>query len=146
MKRTPVRFGWEKIAIAELRDLNRHRTGTKLSFLKPNGFSVAEDQTPDPREKKLLLHLAKYPLSVILSMQKQMEKHDHTYIYYALLGHTIRFEHVTTLDKYLYEAELRTSIGAHYRYAYQLRNTLHQLYKLHPELKGVIKEGRGEPE
>jgi hypothetical protein len=65
---------------------------------------------------------------------------------FALLGHTYRFEHTTTLDKFIYEAELRTGVGAHYRYAYHLRNCLNMLYKKHPELRGVIFEGSAEPE
>ena len=79
-------------------------------------------------------------------MHKKIAKNDFTYVYDYLLGHTMPFEHVTTLEKYIYEAELRTGIGAHYRYAAHMKNTLKILYKLHPELKGVIFEGSAEPE
>lgn len=75
-----------------------------------------------------------------------IQKDDARYVYFTLLGHTMQFEHVTTMDKYLYEAELRTGTGSHYRYAQHLRNTLKILYKKHPELKGLILEGTAEPE
>ena len=32
LKSTVVRFGWDAVALAEIRDLNRHRTGTKIAL------------------------------------------------------------------------------------------------------------------
>ncbi|MEI6326989.1 MAG: FAD-dependent thymidylate synthase [Candidatus Roizmanbacteria bacterium] len=141
-----VKFGWKRIAFAELRDLNRHRTGNKLSIFKPNGFHVAIDQSPNSKMTKELEILSKYPNRLIPQMIQKINKGDFTYVYDYLLGHTMPFEHVTTLEKYIYEAELRTGIGAHYRYAGHMKNTLKVLYRLHPELKGVIFEGSAEPE
>lgn len=142
----PVTFGWKRIAFAELRDLNRHRTGNKLSLFKPNGFHTVVDQAPDAKSKKTLTLLSRYAFKLVSQMHKKIYKGDFTYVYDYLLGHTMPFEHVTTLEKYIYEAELRTGIGAHYRYAAHMKNTLKILYKLHPELKGVIFEGSAEPE
>ena len=142
----PITFGWKRIAFAELRDLNRHRTGNKLSLFKPNGFHTVVDQAPDAKSKKTLSLLSKYPFKLVLQMHKKIAKNDFTYVYDYLLGHTMPFEHTTTLEKYIYEAELRTGIGAHYRYAAHMKNTLKILYKLHPELEGVIFEGSAEPE
>lgn len=146
IRQTLVRFGWTKIAFAELRDLNRHRTGNKLTFFKPNGFYGAHDQSPDSKSQAHLDVLSKYPLSLIKKIDAMIQKDDARYVYFTLLGHTMQFEHVTTMDKYLYEAELRTGTGSHYRYAQHLRNTLKILYKKHPELKGLILEGTAEPE
>lgn len=142
----PIKFGWKRIAFAELRDLNRHRTGNKLSLFKPNGFHTVVDQAPDAKSKKTLSLLSKYPFKLVAQMHKKIAKSDFTYVYDYLLGHTMPFEHTTTLEKYIYEAELRTGIGAHYRYAAHMKNTLKILYKLHPELEGVIFEGSAEPE
>ncbi len=142
----PVKFGWKRIAFAELRDLNRHRTGNKLSLFKPNGFHTVVDQAPDAKTKKTLALLSQYPLKLVSQMQKRIAQGDVAYVYDYLLGHTMPFEHVTTLEKYIYEAELRTGIGAHYRYAAHMKHTLKILYTLHPELKGVVFEGSAEPE
>lgn len=141
-----VRFGWEKVAFAEMRDLNRHRTGQKVATLKPNGFYSSVDQTDDPLMQKKLALLSKFAAQQQKLMEKLLAKDDARYFYFSLLGHTYRFEHTTTLDKFIYEAELRTGVGAHYRYAYHLRNCLHVLYRKHPELRGVVFEGSAEPE
>lgn len=146
VRRIGVNFGWEKVAFAEMRDLNRHRTGQKVATLKPNGFYNAVDQTDDVSMKRQLESLAKLATKQQTVMEKLLAKEDARYFYYSLLGHTYRFEHTTTLDKFIYEAELRTGVGAHYRYAYHLRNCLNILYKKHPELRGIIFEGSAEPE
>ena len=141
-----VNFGWEQVAFAEMRDLNRHRTGQKVATLRPNGFYNSADQTTDKTMRKQIESLTKLATQQQNMMEKMLQKEDSRYFYYSLLGHTYRFEHTTTLDKFIYEAELRTGVGAHYRYAYHLRNCLNILYKQHPELKGVIFEGSAEPE
>ena len=68
------------------------------------------------------------------------------YIYWTLLGTQYSFEHVTTADKFIYEAELRTGLGAHYRYAQHLRDALEEWYKVAPETRGLVLEGDAEPE
>ena len=142
----PVTFGWKKVAFAEMRDLNRHRTGQKQSLLNPNSFHDATDQCSEKASKQKLLKLAKYGQKMQKIAKNMLQKNDPNYFYFTLLGHTYEFSHTTTLDKYIYEAELRTGVGAHYKYADHLRNTLKILYKLHPEVKGLIKEGGAEPE
>ncbi|MBP6994479.1 hypothetical protein KBB12_04530, partial [Candidatus Woesebacteria bacterium] len=146
VRRIGVHFGWEKVAFAEMRDLNRHRTGQKVATLKPNGFYNSIDQTDDVTMKKRIESLSMLAKQQMATMDKLLMKNDARYFYYSLLGHTYRFEHTTTLDKFIYEAELRTGVGAHYRYALHLRNCLNILYKSHPELKRVIFEGSAEPE
>ncbi len=41
LQRTSVRFGWSALGFAEIRDLNRHRTGTKYCPQVPQGFYYA---------------------------------------------------------------------------------------------------------
>lgn len=142
----PVNFGYKKITFAEMHDLNRHRTGQKMVTLKPNDFYDTLDQAPNSKARATLKKLAIFGHTTLKKAQSLLEKGEPRYFYYTLVGHTYQFEHTTTLDKYIYEAELRTGIGAHYRYAGHLRNTLKILYKLHPEVKGLIKEGGAEPE
>jgi hypothetical protein len=42
--------------------------------------------------------------------------------------------------------ELRTGVGAHYRYAKHCHDLLEAWYENHPEHRGVIFEGSAEPE
>jgi len=53
---------------------------------------------------------------------------------------------VTTADKFIYEAELRTGVGSHYRYAQHLHDALQLWYEQFPETRGLIHEGTAEPE
>ncbi len=46
LHRIAVRFGWSALGFAEIRDLNRHRTGTKYCPQVPSGFYFALDQVP----------------------------------------------------------------------------------------------------
>src|SRR5262249_3102489 len=71
---------------------------------------------------------------------------DPPYIYWTLLGTQFPFEHVTTADKFIYEAELRTGVGAHFRYAQHLRDVLARWFERFPERRGMVLEGSAEPE
>jgi len=67
--------------------------------------------------------------------------------YYGyLLGTEVAFEHSTHLDKVIYEIELRTGLGAHYRYAEHLEMVAHELIRQRPELEPFIEIGTAEPE
>ena len=46
VSRTSVKFAWAGISFGEIRDLNRHRTGTKYCPLLPIGFYGSTDQFP----------------------------------------------------------------------------------------------------
>jgi thymidylate synthase ThyX len=151
--RTMVRFGWEAVAMAEIRDLNRHRTGTKYCPLVPTGFYYASDQLPDgtPQHDDLRVRLqrisevgrkASHWAHTLLAADKP----DPSYIYWTLLGTQFPFEHVTTADKFIYEAELRTGVGAHFRYAQHLRDALALWFDRFPESRGLVLEGSAEPE
>jgi hypothetical protein len=68
------------------------------------------------------------------------------YIYFSSLGHQYYFEHTTTADKFLYEMELRTGVGSHYKYAQHCQEMLRLWYQKYPMTKGLIFEGSAEPE
>ncbi|MBC8139224.1 MAG: FAD-dependent thymidylate synthase [Fibrella sp.] len=167
LRRTAVRFGWEAVAFAEIRDLNRHRTGTKFCPLSPVGFYYALDQLP-PTWQSVPPHLSEHSLSerayfmsettgsyqdymaleTVGRVASQQVRHSDTPtgIYFALLGTQFPFEHTTTADKFIYEAELRTGTGSHYRYAEHLRDALALWYEKYPQTRGLILEGSAEPE
>src|SRR5690606_22827885 len=77
---------------------------------------------------------------------KLLERGSPAYVYGLLLGSQTPFEHVTQGDKFVYEAELRTGLGAHFRYAEHLRAALQLFYAQYPDAKGLVLEGDAEPE
>ena len=143
LQRTGVRFGWEAVAFADIRDLNRHRTGTKYCPLVPRGFYGAREQWDDGEVLTPLIQSAGWLTNrageLLLAGQQ-------SHLYWFLLGTQFTFEHLTTADKFIYEAELRTGVGAHYRYAKHLHDALELWYQKFPETRGLILEGSAEPE
>jgi len=146
LRRTAVRFGWEAVAMAELRDLNRHRTGSKWCPLIPRGFYCAGDQLPGQAHQETFRKLATVGRRAAAAARALLECGDPAYIYWTMLGTQYYFEHTTTADKFLYEAELRTGTGAHYRYARHLHDALEEWYKIYPDTRGLVLEGSAEPE
>ena len=148
LQRTAVRFGWSAIGFAEIRDLNRHRTGTKYCPQVPSGFYFSEDQLPPgaaPQRQRLLLQ-ADIGRAACAAALDRLKRAQPSYIYWSVLGTEYPFEHTTTADKFIYEAELRTGLGAHFRYAKHLRDVLALWYERFPATKGLILEGSAEPE
>jgi len=151
LRRTAVRFAWEAVALAEIRDLNRHRTGNKHCPLLPQGFYCAKDEIPtsdllSQGWLERLAALSDFGRDISRLAHDKLADGDPTYVYWTLLGTQYPFEHLTTADKFIYEAELRTGIGAHFRYADHLRETLRLWYDAYPETRGLILEGSAEPE
>jgi len=148
LQRTAVRFGWSAIGFAEIRDLNRHRTGTKYSPQVPSGFYFALDQIPAEAiaQRAHLLEQARTGRSANSQALELLREAEPSYIYWSLLGTEYPFEHTTTADKFIYEAELRTGLGAHYRYAKHLRDVLALWYDRFPATRGLVLEGSAEPE
>jgi hypothetical protein len=140
LRRTAVRFSWDGVAFAEIRDLNRHRTGTKYCPLVPVGFYAAQDESSETVQWQSVGERA----GAIAT--EKLQAGESVFIYEALLGTQFPFEHTTTADKFLYEAELRTGTGAHYRYAKHLRDVLALWYEKFPQTKGLVLEGSAEPE
>jgi thymidylate synthase ThyX len=145
LQRTSVRFGWPAMGFAEIRDLNRHRTGTKYCPLVPKGFYFALDQIP-PGRRPALEELAAIGERATRQAVKHLKESDPAHVCWTLLGTEFPFEHVTTADKFIYEAELRTGVGAHFRYAKHLHDVLALFYRSFPSTKGLILEGSAEPE
>jgi thymidylate synthase ThyX len=144
LRRTAVRFRWDAVAFAEIRDLNRHRTGTKHCPLVPMGFYHAADQLPG--EDEAYRALGEVGREATSRARLLLAEGDPSYVYWSLLGTQFPFEHTTTADKFLYEAELRTGTGAHFRYAQHLHDALALWYERYPETRGLVLEGSAEPE
>ena len=148
VSRTNVKFCWIGMSFGEIRDLNRHRTGNKYCALMPLGFYGSIDQLPNYEND----YTTAIRNSVMIfkdtsdEARKMLSKNVKEYIYFTNLGHQYYFEHSTTADKFLYEMELRTGIGSHYRYAKHCKDMLSLWYNRYPHTKGLIFEGTAEPE
>jgi thymidylate synthase ThyX len=136
IRRTSVRYAWNNIALAELRDLNRHRSGNRFTPLAPTGFYLPEEIDAD----KYSDFFSRYA-----SLTKKLADSGNHYYGY-LLGTQVGFEHSTNLDKCIYEIELRTGLGAHFRYAEHLDAVAKLLIEKRPDLKEFIEIGTAEPE
>lgn len=148
INRTLVRFCWIGISFGEIRDLNRHRTGNKYCPLVPLGFYSALDQLPE-EENEVTKVIKNCSYSFMNSKSNAIDllnKGFGEYIYFTNLGHQYYFEHSTTADKFLYEMELRTGLGAHYKYAEHCHDALKLWFDKYPETKKLIFEGKAEPE
>jgi thymidylate synthase ThyX len=137
-RRMRVSFAWNNLALAELRDLNRHRTGHRYTPLIQAGFYL-------PPEIDAVAHrpLLKDQLALTRDL---LERGSSAYVYSLLLGAQTPFEHSTHADKFIYEAELRTGMGAHYRYAEHLSAVLREFFRQVPDSRDWVVEGTAEPE
>jgi thymidylate synthase ThyX len=138
IRRMRVTFAWNNLAIAELRDLNRHRTGHRYTPLIQAGFYLPPEVPPAPHTALLGDQLA--------LTRELLRRGSPAYVYSLLLGAQTPFEHGTHADKFIYEAELRTGMGAHFRYAEHLSAALGEFFKQVPEAKEWVVEGTAEPE
>lgn len=146
LRNTAVRFTIHGISFAETRDLNRHRTGSKDSLLAPQGFYCALDQVPEGVDSRMLETLSSRMLAHVEHAKDMLAAGDPGYIYFLPIGFQHYFGHLTTADKFVYETELRTGVGAHFRYAAHMRKWLELWYRKFPQTKGLILEGAAEPE
>ncbi|MEY2878907.1 MAG: hypothetical protein RLZZ15_1287 [Verrucomicrobiota bacterium] len=137
-RRMRVSFAWNNMALAELRDLNRHRTGHRFTPLIQAGFYL-------PPEIRHTDHAALLADQLALTAEL-FARGSPAYVYSLLLGAQTPFEHSTHADKFIYEAELRTGMGAHFRYAEHLSAALEKFRVLVPESRAWIVEGTAEPE
>ena len=137
-RRMRVAFAWNNMAIAELRDLNRHRTGHRYTPMIQAGFYL-------PPEIQHETHQPLLDEQAALT-RELMQRGSAAYVYSLLLGAQTPFEHSTHADKFIYEAELRTGMGAHFRYAEHLSAVLREFNVQVPEAKAWVVEGTAEPE
>ncbi len=137
-RRMRVTFAWNNLAIAELRDLNRHRTGHRYTPMIQAGFYLPPEIAPATGQRLLEDQAA--------LTRELMERGLPSYVYSLLLGAQTPFEHSTQADKFIYEAELRTGMGAHFRYAEHLSSALKGFFEQVPEARQWVVEGTAEPE
>lgn len=147
-KQINVRYCINDISMAELRDLNRHRTGFKIWSADPVGFYGAEDQLPKDANLRYadLYQRLEFGKTASDIQQKKLIAGDRSHFYWGLLGTKYCFEHGTTLDKMVYEIELRTGTGSHFKYRDHMLAVYGKLIEIIPELKDYILIGTGEPE
>ena len=138
IRRMRVTFAWNNLAIAELRDLNRHRTGYRHTPLIQAGFYLPPEVPRAPHAALLNDQLA--------LTRELLQRGSPAYVYSLLLGAQTPFEHSTHADKFIYEAELRTGMGAHFRYAEHLSAALGEFFAQVPEARSWVAEGTAEPE
>jgi len=131
-------FAWNNLALAELRDLNRHRTGHRYTPLIQAGFYL-------PPEIRHADYAALLDEQAALT-RELLQRGSAAYVYTLLLGAQTPFEHSTHADKFIYEAELRTGLGAHFRYAEHLGAALRAFFQHVPEAATWVSEGTAEPE
>lgn len=151
IKRIIVRFGWENLTIAELRDLNRHRTGIKTFSLEPNGMYCSDDEIKkyEQLDPEITSKLEKHKRSAIELMvlgRYKFDMLDPYFVYFLPLGTQCFYEHVTTANNFLYQCELRTGLGAHFTYATRMKEVLELWFETYPETKPYITIGNAEPE
>ena len=137
-RRMRVSFAWNNMAIAELRDLNRHRTGHRYTPFIQAGFYL-------PPEVDRSVHARLLGDQLALT-RELLARGSPAYVHSLLLGAQTPFEHGTHADKFIYEAELRTGMGAHFRYAEHLSAALARFLAAVPEARGWVTEGSAEPE
>jgi thymidylate synthase ThyX len=137
-RRMRVVFAWNNLALAELRDLNRHRTGNRYTPLIQAGFYLPPEIRRGDHARLLESQLA--------LTRELIRRGSPAYVYSLLLGAQTPFEHSTHADKFIYEAELRTGMGAHFRYAEHLSAALRMFFAEVPEAREWVVEGTAEPE
>jgi len=119
-RQTPISIFWPQLPIAELRDLNRHRTGGRFSPLSHEGFYLPREVTSlglDADINAFLEELNEFAATVPASLAG----------YIRFLGSITSYSHSTMFDKYVYTTELRTGAGAHFLYAEKYRETVEAL-------------------
>ncbi len=152
LQRTAIICRWEAMAMGEIRDLNRHRTGTRHCPLLPQGFYAAREQIPANLPEAAQNAATRLIQQETTGRDLTAQTWQHTAdghpsaVYWSLLGSQFVFERTTTADKFLYEAELRTGLGAHYRYAKHYRDALNPWYRAYPDSQPLVLEGTAEPE
>ena len=137
-RRMRVTFAWNNLALAVLRDLNRHRTGHRHTPLIQAGFYLPPEIRHDGHAALLADQLE--------LTRELLARGSPAYVYSLLLGAQTPFEHSTHADKFIYEAELRTGMGAHVRYAEHLSAALREFLRQVPAARAQVVEGTAEPE
>ena len=137
-----VRVAWPQISLAELRDLNRHRTGSKFSPLSHDGFFLPPETAEVIEPDEATLWSEKTQRVRALGRARPELAH-----YTRSLGSLTSLTHTMQLDKFAYTAELRTGAGAHFAYAHLWGQAVKALAAAgFPLTAGAINVGTAEPE
>ncbi|MFO1062695.1 MAG: FAD-dependent thymidylate synthase [Pirellulales bacterium] len=154
LQRTAVRFGWQAIPVAEIRDLNRHRTGSKFFNLAPVGTYFADDEiakVADTYEDLQplcdeLTSLRGHGVAAAEAGYRQLAGGNPAFMYWLPMGIQCYYEHTTTANHFIYQAELRTGLGSHYVYAARMREVLELWHDRFPATAAYVQPGTAEPE
>lgn len=144
VKRISVCCQWPAMALAEIRDLNRHRTGFRMTHFIPQGFYLPEETLDVLKETGQEDSLIKFFENYKNLISKLSSNTNYPYAFF--LGTQLPFEHTQQGDKFIYEVELRTGMGAHFKYAQHLSDAAHQFIDEIPEIEPYINIGTAEPE
>lgn len=141
---TTIRCKWTGMTIAELRDLNRHRTGNRYSDLNPKGFYLPPETLKALQDDKTELQAWEEASKEVLMLTANLPE----FRPYALaLGSQVGYTHTQQFDKFVYTAELRTGAGAHFRYAKHFMDAVGELYNQgFKKTYSAIQVGEAEPE
>jgi thymidylate synthase ThyX len=158
----PVSYSFSGVATAEIRDMNRHRPGIRKISMRPEGFYFAEDQILEAIEASskdsevvrsaadltrlgMQIGIDSLELASIL-LDRGIHSGAECVMYGTNLGNTFSFSHSSTFGHLVYECELRTGPGTHYRYRAHYKDLLAAIYEQYPLVKKFVLEGSGEPE
>jgi thymidylate synthase ThyX len=143
-----VSVTWDRMAIAEVRDLQRHRNGTRFCTWDPKGFYVPPCLTSyfgNMAKRDSLMKLLGDAAELHMKLSGYTWEYQVLAPYYLFLGSQVTYYHSQSLDRFAYMAELRTGPGAHYRYAEHMRQAVEQ-YKKITGTGGWILLGDASPE
>jgi thymidylate synthase ThyX len=130
---------WNNMAVAEIRDLNRHRTGSKSIVYTQRGFYL-------PPEIDRSLHKEAITRHDNLIHKLANGRYRHLLPQALRLGSKSIYTHQMTLEKFAYTAELRTAAGAHFRYKEHLEEAVNDISNMHGIELDCLELGEGEPE
>lgn len=146
-----VRMRFNSISMAEMRDVNRHRQGMRSCIMDAHGFYCPISEDPEASEflrnnMDEYSELCMFDAGVGIT-QSLLDSLDAHYMYFTNFGTTHQYRRVCSLAQFVYEVELRTGPGAHYKYAQLYRDMYAKASEqLDPAvLQGVV-VGGAEPE
>jgi thymidylate synthase ThyX len=153
-----VRYGWSCVANAEIRDMNRHRPGRRHTDFTPQGFYFALDQilehsSTSPEIRSRWCDLVSVMGNAGVAMQEMCVDVVHgklgnpwDFLYSTTLGTEFSFTHTSTMGHLIYECELRTGPGVHYRYSRHYNDLIDVMIDKIWPLDNLILRGSSEPE
>lgn len=159
LSQVPVEYGWGAVANAEIRDMNRHRPGIREIGLYPQRFYFALDQIQAAMEKAPQLKAQAYSLILDFTDLGQLYRDfaidtingdratdESNFVYFSGLGTELSFNHTSTMGHLIYECELRTGPGTHFRYRRHYNALIEKMIDQTPALGTYMLRGSGEPE